>query len=68
MTSTTSTSRTMTTITATTSAEQRRVAVRFTAPGDEFERFNYGWRNLHCLPVGLLDIAHDFWRFYQLVP
>jgi SAM-dependent methyltransferase len=32
-----------------------RVAERFTAPGDEIERFNYGWSVLHCLPVGLLD-------------
>src|SRR4029450_8346850 len=26
-----------------------RVAERFTAPGDEIERFNYGWSVLHCL-------------------
>lgn len=32
-----------------------RVAERFTAPGDELERFNYGWSILHCLPVGLVD-------------
>jgi SAM-dependent methyltransferase len=32
-----------------------RVADRFTAPGDELERFNYGWSILHCLPVGMLD-------------
>ena len=32
-----------------------RVAERFTAPGDELERFNYGWSVLHCLAVGLLD-------------
>jgi SAM-dependent methyltransferase len=32
-----------------------RVAERFTAPGDEIERFNYGWSVLHCLAVGLLD-------------
>jgi SAM-dependent methyltransferase len=32
-----------------------RVADRFTAPGDELERFNYGWSVLHCLPVGTLD-------------
>jgi SAM-dependent methyltransferase len=32
-----------------------RVADSFTAPGDELERFNYGWSVLHCLPVGLLD-------------
>ncbi len=34
-----------------------RVADRFTAPGDELERFNYGWSILHCLTVGMLD--HD---------
>jgi SAM-dependent methyltransferase len=32
-----------------------RVAERFTAPGDEIERFNYGWSVLHCLPVANLD-------------
>jgi SAM-dependent methyltransferase len=32
-----------------------RVADRFTVPGDELERFNYGWSILHCLAVGLLD-------------
>jgi SAM-dependent methyltransferase len=32
-----------------------RVAERFRAPGDEIERFNYGWSVLHCLAVGLLD-------------
>jgi SAM-dependent methyltransferase len=32
-----------------------RVADRFTAPGDEIERFNYGWSVLHCLDVGMLD-------------
>ena len=32
-----------------------RVAERFTAPGDEIERFNYGWSIVHCLAVGLLD-------------
>jgi 2-polyprenyl-3-methyl-5-hydroxy-6-metoxy-1,4-benzoquinol methylase len=32
-----------------------RVAERFTAPGDEMERFNYGWSVLHCLAVGMLD-------------
>jgi 2-polyprenyl-3-methyl-5-hydroxy-6-metoxy-1,4-benzoquinol methylase len=76
-----------------------RVAERFTVPGDEIERFNYGWSILHCLTVGMLDedsagtgtvirpdtvrayateagftrvdvlpVAHDFWRFYRLVP
>jgi hypothetical protein len=32
-----------------------RVAERFTAPGDEIERFNYGWSILHCLAVANLD-------------
>jgi SAM-dependent methyltransferase len=32
-----------------------RVAERFTAPGDEIERFNYGWSVLHCLAVANLD-------------
>ncbi len=32
-----------------------RVADAFTAPGDEIERFNYGWSVLHCLAVGMLD-------------
>jgi hypothetical protein len=32
-----------------------RVAERFAAPGDELERFNYGWSVLHCLAVGNLD-------------
>jgi SAM-dependent methyltransferase len=32
-----------------------RVAERFTVPGDEIERLNYGWSVLHCLAVGLLD-------------
>jgi SAM-dependent methyltransferase len=32
-----------------------RVAERFNAPGDEIERFNYGWSVLHCLAVGKLD-------------
>src|SRR6202022_4644329 len=32
-----------------------RVAETFTAPGDEFERFSYGWSVLHCLPVGRVD-------------
>jgi hypothetical protein len=35
-----------------------KVAESFTAPGDELERFNYGWSVLHCLAVGLLD-AHS---------
>lgn len=32
-----------------------RVAEHFAAPGDEIERFNYGWSVLHCLAVGMLD-------------
>jgi SAM-dependent methyltransferase len=32
-----------------------RVADRFTAPGDEIERFDYGFSVLHCLPVASLD-------------
>jgi ubiquinone/menaquinone biosynthesis C-methylase UbiE len=32
-----------------------KVAETFSAPGDELERFNYGWSALHCLPVGLVD-------------
>ena len=32
-----------------------RVAERFTAPGDELERFMYGFSVLHCLAVGMLD-------------
>jgi 2-polyprenyl-3-methyl-5-hydroxy-6-metoxy-1,4-benzoquinol methylase len=34
-----------------------RVADRFSPPGDEVERLNYGFSVLHCLAVGLLD--HD---------
>lgn len=29
-----------------------KVAERFTAPGDDIERFMYGFSILHCLPVG----------------
>lgn len=32
-----------------------RVAERFTAPGDEVERLNYGFSVLHCLAVGRED-------------
>jgi 2-polyprenyl-3-methyl-5-hydroxy-6-metoxy-1,4-benzoquinol methylase len=32
-----------------------RVAESYTAPGDELERFMYGWSVLHCLPVGRVD-------------
>jgi 2-polyprenyl-3-methyl-5-hydroxy-6-metoxy-1,4-benzoquinol methylase len=76
-----------------------KVAETFTAPGDELERFNYGWSALHCLAAAMgepgteatgtamradrvaayatragfsrctvLDIEHDFWRFYRLDP
>jgi hypothetical protein len=31
-----------------------RVGDKFTAPGDELERFYYGFSVLHCLPVGLV--------------
>jgi hypothetical protein len=34
-----------------------RVADRFSPPGDEVERLNYGFSIHHCLAVGLLD--HD---------
>lgn len=32
-----------------------RVADTFTAPGDELERFNYGWSVLHCLPATMAE-------------
>ena len=32
-----------------------RVGEAFNAPGEELERFNYGWSVLHCLPVGRVD-------------
>ena len=32
-----------------------RVAEEFTAPGDEIERFMYGWSILCCLPAGMAD-------------
>ena len=31
-----------------------RVADSFTAPGDDIERFYYGFSVLHCLPVGMV--------------
>jgi hypothetical protein len=31
-----------------------RVADTFTAPGDDVERFYYGFSILHCLPVGMV--------------
>jgi 2-polyprenyl-3-methyl-5-hydroxy-6-metoxy-1,4-benzoquinol methylase len=33
-----------------------RVAERFTIPGDDIERFNYGWSVLHCLAVGMMNV------------
>ena len=32
-----------------------KVALEFTAPGDELERFMYGWSAVHCLQVGMAD-------------
>jgi 2-polyprenyl-3-methyl-5-hydroxy-6-metoxy-1,4-benzoquinol methylase len=32
-----------------------KVADEFTAPGDDVERFMYGWSVLHCLPVGMAE-------------
>jgi hypothetical protein len=32
-----------------------KVAETFTAPGDELERFMYGWSALHCLPAAMVD-------------
>lgn len=32
-----------------------RVAETFTAPGDEIERFNYGWSAPHCLAAALTE-------------
>lgn len=32
-----------------------KVADRFTAPGDDVERFMYGFSILHCLPVGMVQ-------------
>jgi 2-polyprenyl-3-methyl-5-hydroxy-6-metoxy-1,4-benzoquinol methylase len=32
-----------------------KAALEFTAPGDELERFLYGWSAIHCLPVGMVD-------------
>jgi 2-polyprenyl-3-methyl-5-hydroxy-6-metoxy-1,4-benzoquinol methylase len=32
-----------------------KVADRFSAPGDELERWNYAWSVLHCLPAGRTD-------------
>ena len=32
-----------------------RVGETFTAPGDDLERFNYGWSSVHCLAVALTE-------------
>jgi 2-polyprenyl-3-methyl-5-hydroxy-6-metoxy-1,4-benzoquinol methylase len=32
-----------------------RVAEEFTAPGDELERFLFGWSAVHCLQVGMAE-------------
>ena len=32
-----------------------KVADRFTAPGDEMERFNYGWSAVHCLAAAMTE-------------
>ncbi|GEL17567.1 class I SAM-dependent methyltransferase [Pseudonocardia asaccharolytica] len=32
-----------------------RVAETFTAPGDDLDRFNYGWSALHCLAVAMVE-------------
>ena len=32
-----------------------KVAEEFAAPGDELERFMYGWSAVHCLPAGMVD-------------
>ncbi len=32
-----------------------KVQDEFVAPGDDVERFMYGWSVLHCLPVGMAD-------------
>jgi 2-polyprenyl-3-methyl-5-hydroxy-6-metoxy-1,4-benzoquinol methylase len=31
-----------------------RVAEEFAAPGDEQDRYHYGWSAVHCLPVGMV--------------
>lgn len=31
------------------------VAERFTAPGEDLDRFNYGWSAVHCLAVALVE-------------
>ncbi len=32
-----------------------RVSDTFTAPGDDLDRFNYGWSAVHCLAVALVE-------------
>ncbi len=32
-----------------------KVAAAFTAPGDQMERFNYGWSALHCLAAAMTE-------------
>ena len=32
-----------------------KVAETFAAPGDDVERYMYGFSILHCLPVGMVD-------------
>ena len=32
-----------------------KVAERFAAPGDEMERFNYGWSAVHCLAAAMTE-------------
>lgn len=32
-----------------------KVADQFTAPGDEMERFNYGWSAVHCLAAAMTE-------------
>jgi 2-polyprenyl-3-methyl-5-hydroxy-6-metoxy-1,4-benzoquinol methylase len=32
-----------------------KVAEEFTAPGDELERFLFGWSAIHCLQVGMAE-------------
>ena len=32
-----------------------KVAEEFSAPGDDLERYMYGWSALHCLPAGMFE-------------
>jgi hypothetical protein len=41
--------------TATSWVADERVAETFTAPGNQVERFMYGWSVLHCLPATLAE-------------